>query len=229
MFSRQITESDDFLDLPLSAQCLYFHMSLSADDEGFISSGKRILRAIGASDDDLTLLVQSEFLLFFPEANVYVDRAFFLNNTIRADRSHQTPYQHERKQLTITENKLYQRVSEDDNQMSTNCPSIDGIEERSPKKVKEKSLSQVSGGEGSPEGGTQEPPTTGDQNDLLLYMATTKGIRHELEPVLNRYGFQVAHTAYHKWLNAGGVIGKYSDYVEEPQRNVKHWKNSSTC
>ncbi len=219
MFSRQITESDDFLELPLSAQALYIHLSMSSDDEGFISSGKRIVRAIGASDDDLTLLVQSEFLIYFPEANVYVDRAFFLNNAIRSDRSHPTPYQHQRKQLTLTENKLYQRVSEDDNQMSTNCPSIDGIDKNSPGKKREdkKSLDQVSAGEGSPEGGTQEPPTTGDQNDLLLYMATTKGIRHELEPVLNRYGFQVAHTAYHKWLNAGGVIGKYSDYVEEPQ------------
>lgn len=216
MFSRQITESDAFLDLPLSAQCLYFHLSLSADDEGFISSGKRIVRAIGATDEDITLLVQGEFLLFFPEANVYVDRAFFLNNAIRADRSHPTPYQHQRKQLTITENKLYQLVSEDDNQMSTNCPSNDGIDKNSPveKRREKKSIDQVSVGEGSSEGGTQQDtPVNMDQNDLLLYEASMKGIRHELEPILNRYGFKVAHDAYTAWRKAGAVIGKYKEYV----------------
>ena len=213
MFSRQITESDAFLDLPLSAQCLYFHMSLSADDEGFISSGKRIVRAIGASDDDLSLLVQSEFLIFFPEANVYVDRSFFLNNAIRADRSHPTPYQHQRRQLTLTENKVYQLVSEDDNQMSTGCPADAGIDKNSPVENRrdKKSIDQVSSGEGSPEGGTQ--PGDPDQNDLLLIMANNAGIRYELEPVLNQYGFKVAHAAYHAWKKNGAVKGKYADFV----------------
>lgn len=214
MFSRQITESDAFLDLPLSAQCLYFHLSLSADDEGFISSGKRIVRAIGATDEDMTLLVQGEFLLYFPEANVYVDRAFFLNNAIRADRSHPTSYQHQRKQLTITENKLYQLVSEDDNQMSTKCPADGDVDKVSPVEIKENRLYQVSVGEESSERGTQQDaPVDMDQNDLLLYEASMKGIRHELEPILNRYGFKVAHDAYTAWRKAGAVIGKYKEYV----------------
>lgn len=214
MFSRQITESDAFLDLPLSAQCLYFHLSLSADDEGFISSGKRIVRAIGATDEDMTLLVQGEFLLYFPEANVYVDRAFFLNNAIRADRSHPTSYQHQRKQLTITENKLYQLVSEDDNQMTTKCPADGDVDKVSPVEIKENRLYQVSVGEESSERGTQQDaPVDMDQNDLLLYEASMKGIRHELEPILNRYGFKVAHDAYTAWRKAGAVIGKYKEYV----------------
>ena len=221
MFSRQITESDAFLDLPLSAQCLYFHLSLSADDEGFISSGKRIVRAIGATDEDMTLLVQGEFLLYFPEANVYVDRAFFLNNAIRADRSHPTSYQHQRKQLTITENKLYQLVSEDDNQMSTKCPADGDVDKVSPVEIKENRLYQVSVGEesserGTQQGGTPQPGTYSenmDQNDLLLYMAKMAGIRQELEPVLNRYGYEVAHDAYTAWRKAGAVIGKYKEYV----------------
>ena len=125
MFSRQITESDDFLDLPLPAQCLYFHLSLSADDEGFISSGRRIVRAIGARDSDLEALVNGGFLIFFPETNVYVDRAFCLNNSLRFDRSHPTIYQTERKQLMLTENKVYQLISGDGNQMTTNCQPND--------------------------------------------------------------------------------------------------------
>lgn len=214
MFSRQITESDAFLDLPLSAQCLYFHLSLSADDEGFISSGKRIVRAIGAEDDDLSRLVESGFLFFFPEANVYVDRAFWLNNALRSDRFHPTTYQQQRKQLTLTENKVYQRVSEDDNQMTTKCqPGGDAVEYSPEEKRKDKkSIDQVSSGEGSPEGGTQTGSM--DQNDLLIQMAITAGIRHELEPVLNRYGFKVAHDAYTAWKKNGGIIGKYKDFIQ---------------
>ena len=215
MFSRQITESDAFLDLPLSTQCLYFHLSLSADDEGFISSGKRIVRAIGAEDDDLSRLVESGFLFYFPEANVYVDKAFCLNNALRSDRFHPTTYQQQRKRLELTENKVYQMVSEDDNQMTTKCqPGGDAVEYSPEEKRKDKkSIVQVSSGEGSPEGGTQQPGEM-DQNDLLLHMATTAGIRHELEPILNRYGFQVAHDAYTAWKNNGAIIGKYKDFVQ---------------
>ena len=214
MFSRQITESDAFLDLPLSAQCLYFHMSLSADDEGFISSGKRILRAIGAGEDDLDKLVEAGFMLYFPEANVYVDKAFHLNNALRSDRSHPTTYQHQRKQLTLTENKVYQRVSEDDNQMSTKCQPGGDIDKNSPgeKRKDKKSIAQVSSGEGSSGGGTQQPGEM-DQNDVLLIMANQAGIRYELEPVLNRYGFEVAHNAYPESKKNGGIIGKYKDFV----------------
>ena len=213
MFSRQITESDAFLDLPLTAQCLYFHLSLSADDEGFISSGKRILRAIGAGEEDLKILTSSGFLIFFPEANVYVDRAFCLNNSLRSDRSHPTTYQTERKQLTLTENKVYQLRAEDDNQTATNCQPDDNREENSPEKKRKekKSKDDISSGEGSSEGRGGD----GDENDLLLIMADQAGIRCELEPVLNRYGLKTAHDAFTEWKKAGGIIGKYGDYVRK--------------
>ena len=208
MFSRQITESDDFLDLPLTAQCLYFHLSLTADDEGFISSCKRIVRAIGAEEKDLDALVRSGFLIFFPEANVYVDKAFMLNNSLRSDRFHETIYQTERKRLMLTENKVYQLIPEDDNQLSTNCQPDDNREENSPEEKREekKSKDQISSGEGSPEGR--------DNNDLLLYMASQAGIRNELEPVLNRHGFETAHKAFTAWKAAGGIVGRYMNYVE---------------
>lgn len=211
MFSRQITESDAFLDLPLAAQCLYFHLSLSADDEGFISSGKRIVRAIGAEEKDLDSLIDSGFLIFFPDANVYVDKAFCLNNSLRSDRFHPTTYQTERKQLTLTENKVYQLRPEDDNQLTTNCQPDGNREENSPeeKRKEKKSIGQVSSGEESSGRGGGEV----DKYDLLLTMATQSGIRNELEPVLNRCGFDVAHKAYTAWKKGGGIIGTYADYV----------------
>ena len=208
MFSRQITESDSFLDLPLTAQCLYFHLSLTADDEGFISSCKRILRAIGATETDLDALVSNGFLIFFPEANVYVDKAFCLNNSLRSDRFHPTTYQTERKQLTLTENKVYQLIPESDNQLSTNCQPESNREEYSPeeKRKEKKRKDDISSEEGSSEGG--------DNNDLLLYLAQQAGIKTEVEPALNRHGFEAALNAFVTWKEAGGIIGQYKNYVE---------------
>ena len=57
MFSKAIIDSDVFLDMPLSAQALYFHFSMRADDEGFVGNPKRIQRLIGASDDDVKILL----------------------------------------------------------------------------------------------------------------------------------------------------------------------------
>ena len=65
MFSRKITETDRFLEMPLSSQALYFHLNMGADDEGFIDKAKTIQRTIGASDDDMKLLIAKGFLIPF--------------------------------------------------------------------------------------------------------------------------------------------------------------------
>lgn len=222
MFSRQITDSDAFLDLPMSAQCLYFHASLSADDEGFISSAKRIARNIGAELSDLQALVDSGFLILFPESGIYVDAYFWVNNTLKSDRFHPTNYQTERKQIEPNENKVYQLKTDTGNKMETDRNQSGGqysIGEYSPLKKREgyKSIDEVSSGEGSSEGGTPQGGDSHsdgmDQNDILLYMASQAGIRYELEPVLNRYGFDVAHDAFTLWKKNGGTIGKYKDFV----------------
>ena len=224
MFSRQITDSDAFLDLPMSAQCLYFHASLSADDEGFISSAKRIARNIGADLSDLAALVDAGFLILFPDSGIYVDAYFWTNNTLKSDRFHPTNYQTERKQLILTENKVYQLVRRDGTETETERNQSGrqySIGEYSPEEKREgyKSIDDISSGEGSSEGGTKQRGVFSDgsmdQNDLLLHMATTAGIRQELEPVLNRYGFKVAHDAYTAWKKAGAVIGKYKEYVQK--------------
>lgn len=62
MFSKKITESDQFLDMSLSAQCLYFHINIAADDDGFVGNVKAIKRMIGASDDDLKELISKGFI-----------------------------------------------------------------------------------------------------------------------------------------------------------------------
>lgn len=106
MFSKKITESDAFLDLPLSAQCLYFHLSMSADDEGFVNNPKKIQRMIGASNDDMKLLMMKRFIICF-DTGIIIIRHWRLHNYIQKDRAKETIYQEEKRMLTTDENKAY--------------------------------------------------------------------------------------------------------------------------
>ena len=65
MFAKTIIDSDAFLDMPLSTQALYFHLNMRADDDGFINNAKKIQRMIGASDDDLRVLMGKNFIIPF--------------------------------------------------------------------------------------------------------------------------------------------------------------------
>lgn len=106
MFNIKIVDSDAFLDMPLSTQCLYFHLNMRADDDGFIGNPKRIQRLIGASEDDLKLLIAKRFVLIF-EDGVIVIKHWRMHNTIRKDRYTQTVYLDELKSLGIKENNSY--------------------------------------------------------------------------------------------------------------------------
>ena len=61
MFTQKIVDSDAFLDMPLTAQALYFHLNMRADDDGFVNNPKKIQRMIGAAEDDLKLLIAKRF------------------------------------------------------------------------------------------------------------------------------------------------------------------------
>ncbi|MFQ9922077.1 MAG: hypothetical protein ACLRVU_01115 [Beduini sp.] len=122
MFNIKVVDSDAFLDMPLSTQCLYFHLNMRADDDGFVGNPKRIKSLIGASDDDLKLLIAKRFLLVF-EDGVIVIKHWKLHNTIRNDRYIQTVYTDELKMLNMKDNKVYTLESQaqktDGNQMET--------------------------------------------------------------------------------------------------------------
>ena len=122
MFAKTIIDSDPFLDMPLSTQALYFHLSMRADDDGFINNPKKIQRMIGASDDDLKVLVMKRFILPF-ESGVVVIKHWRMHNYIRNDRYKETVYQEEKSQLLLKENGSYTELSTigipDDNQMET--------------------------------------------------------------------------------------------------------------
>lgn len=106
MFAKTIIDSDAFLDMPLSAQCLYFHLSMRADDDGFINSPKKIQRMIGASEDDLKLLTLKNFIIPF-ESGIVVIKHWKVHNYIRPDRYKGTVYQEEKNALQLKDNNVY--------------------------------------------------------------------------------------------------------------------------
>ena len=85
MFTQKITESDAFLDMPLSTQALYFHLCMNADDDGFVKNPKRIARMMGAGDDDMKLLIAKAFVIAY-ESGVIVIKHWRMHNLIRKDR-----------------------------------------------------------------------------------------------------------------------------------------------
>lgn len=106
MFSKTIIDSDAFLDMPLSTQALYFHLSMRADDDGFINNPKKIQRMVGCNQDDITLLIAKRFVIPF-ESGVCVIKHWRIHNYIRTDRYKETPYQEEKSQLILKDNNSY--------------------------------------------------------------------------------------------------------------------------
>lgn len=106
MFAKTIVLSDEFLDMPLSARCLYFTLGMLADDEGFVNNPKGIMRQCGASQDDMNILLSKNFVLLF-ESGVIVIKHWKINNYLRSDRFQNTKYIDEREKLVIKENGAY--------------------------------------------------------------------------------------------------------------------------
>lgn len=100
MFSLDVVDTDKFLDLPISSQALYFHLGMRADDDGFISSPKRVITIIGAKLDDLKLLIAKGFIIAFDDG-IIVIRHWKQNNYIQNDRHKSTIYQNHLETLTI--------------------------------------------------------------------------------------------------------------------------------
>lgn len=106
MFTMKIVDSDAFLDMPLSTQCLYFHLNMRADDDGFIDNPKKIMRVIGAKEDDLRLLITKRFVLTF-DNGVIVIKHWRMHNTIGKTRYTETQYTEYKNQLLLKSNKAY--------------------------------------------------------------------------------------------------------------------------
>ena len=108
MFDKTITNSDEFLEMPDSSQNLYFHLSMNADDDGFVNSWKSIMRMTGHKEDDLKVLIAKQYIIPF-DSGVIVIRHWRINNYLRADRYVETKFKDELEQLELDDNLVYQR------------------------------------------------------------------------------------------------------------------------
>lgn len=115
MFTDKVVESDAFTDMPLSAQALYFHFNMEADDDGFVNNPKRICRSLGASEDDLKLLIAKRFLLSF-DSGIIAVKHWRMHNLLRKDRYTETQYKEEKNMLILKDNGAY---TEADNHLAT--------------------------------------------------------------------------------------------------------------
>ena len=112
MFAKTIIDSDAFLDMPLSAQCLYFHLSMRADDDGFLNNAKKIMRTINANQNDYDLLVAKSFIIQFNDG-ICVIKHWRINNYLRSDRYKATIYQEQKAMLEIKDNGRYSLIKDD--------------------------------------------------------------------------------------------------------------------
>lgn len=111
LISPQVTETDAFLDMAPSAQALYFHMNLYADDDGFVDNPKSVQRMVGATSDDLKRLVEKKFLLLFDDGVVVITH-WRVQNSIRKDRYKQTIHADDLSKLTLDKNGIYHLKTE---------------------------------------------------------------------------------------------------------------------
>ena len=106
MFNLSVIDTDAFLEMPLSTQALYFHLNMRADDDGFVGSPKIICRTVGASEDDLKLLIAKRFIILF-EDGVIVIKHWRMHNTLSVNRYKETNYTEDKALLKIKQNKAY--------------------------------------------------------------------------------------------------------------------------
>lgn len=111
MFAKRIIDSDMFVEMPVTSRLLYYDLAMRADDDGFVDAPKKIMRMIGASDDDLRLLISKQFLIPF-ETGIVVIRHWKIHNYIRTDRYRPTPFNDELSKLAEGQGREYVLKSE---------------------------------------------------------------------------------------------------------------------
>lgn len=106
MFNLDIIDTDLFIEMPQSSRLLYYELCMRADDDGFVSSPKKIQRVVGCSDDDFKVLITKKFIIPF-ETGIVVIRHWKIHNYIQKDRYKETLYSEEKRLLSQEENGAY--------------------------------------------------------------------------------------------------------------------------
>lgn len=221
MFARSLIESDAFLDMPLSAQALYFHLAMRADDDGFVNSPRKIQREVRCSEDDMKLLIAKNFVLIF-QSGVIVIRHWKLHNYIQTDRYKETLCQDE-KSLLLLDKKKGEYAFADALPAGDSQPCIQSVSNMDTQiRLDKSSLVEISVDkrsiEGSAEGGAPKPGGTA---------APEKPERHKH----GQYGWvKLSDAEYSNLLNDLGEteLNRCITYVDESAQsngNRNKWKD----
>ena len=202
MFAKTIIDSDSFTDMPLSTQALYFHLSMRADDDGFINNPKKIQRMVGASDDDLKVLVMKRFIIPF-ESGIVVIKHWKIHNYIQKDRYKPTVYVEEKAMLVSKDNGSYTECIHDVSKVETQLSIGKSID----------SLGQYSGSVAD----DTDTATTADRNTQLKLIGGTLGKNvvyltdEQLEKLLDKMGMD----AFNRY------VGRLADYIIQKNAHIK--------
>ena len=230
MFAKTIIDSDPFLDMPASSQALYFHLCMRADDDGFVNNPKRIQRMVGATEDDLRLLIAKSFVLDF-NSGVIVIKHWRIHNWIRADRKHDTKYIDEMSMLKVKENGAYTLCQSNVSQMSVNPHTEYRLGEDSLDKSRKSYV--------HPDGANECDSPSADEPD---FMADFEKI---YKPYPKKKGKAKAFAHYKKWVTDGRKFADGTNkltreqiwyavqrYIKEQERkevtDYQYWKNFDT-
>lgn len=210
MFDRAIIDTDRFMDLSMTAKALYFLLGMEADDEGFVSY-KKVMRIHGGNEDDMKILVLKNFLIHF-DSGVVVVTDWNKNNYMDKNRIRPTEYQHEKKQLLLTETKDYV--------LNNRLPSIEERrgEERSIDTLSvDNSLDKEENSKVFEEWWTTYPST---KRNVVKDKARAKFLKGALsEEALRRLAVLKDQKARdRKWI--GGFIPNMSTYLNQERWNM---------
>ena len=120
MFTKKVTDDDNFMQLSSSAQALYLHLSMSADDDGFCNQVSLCMFKAHASIGDLQALLEKRYIYQF-DNGVIVIKHWRMANALRKDRYTPTAFQEELAMLRIKENGSYTKRLPDGCQVVADC------------------------------------------------------------------------------------------------------------
>ena len=213
MFAKTIVTSDAFLDMPLSARCLYFTLGMFADDDGFVNNPKSIMRQVGASQDDLNILLGKRFILAF-DSGVIVIKHWRIHNYIQKDRYKESKYIEEKATLMIDEKGAYTECIQDVSIVDTQV------------RVGKDRLVKDSLGEGSGSVGDDTATATDTEEDQLRLVGGQlgKGVvfltDRQFDDLLDRLGLD----AFNRYVErlANFIIEKVA-YVKNHYETILKW------
>ena len=207
MFAKTIVLSDAFLDMPMSARCLYFTLGMLADDDGFVNSPKSIMRQCGASTDDMNLLIAKKFVLVFDDG-VIVIKHWRINNYLRSDRYAETKYIEHKEELSVDDNGAYTVGERYTSGIPTANQSVYPVEDRLGKDRIDNNSARFT------------PPTP---TDVERY-ATEKGLTIDADKFCDFYeskGWMVGKNKMKDWKAAVRGWCSRDKKTQQPQRSEK--------